>query len=169
MLTAKQEKFVQGLIEGKSQREAYKAAYDAERMKDSTIDDTASKLLKKPEIAHRYKELRHASEDKAADDATTIRAKIIQLYSDIAFKTPNMYYEMGENRNGDLVPMLREDFLECDGPPIKSISYDSRGNLKLEFYDRTVGADRLREMYGMEAQQSEQVSVKIEIPDEYAK
>lgn len=169
MLTPKQEKFVQGLIEGKSQREAYKAAYDAGNMKDETIDRNACALMKNNKVATRYSELRHASEDKAADDATTIRAKIIQLYSDIAFKTPNMYYEMGENRNGDWVPMLREDFLECDGPPIKSISYDSRGNLKLEFYDRTVGADRLREMYGMEAQQSEQVSVKIEIPDEYAK
>ena len=38
MLTAKQEKFVQELIKGKSQREAYKEAFNCKNMKDETID-----------------------------------------------------------------------------------------------------------------------------------
>jgi len=37
MLTPKQEKFVQGLFSGLSQREAYKQAYNAVNMKDTTI------------------------------------------------------------------------------------------------------------------------------------
>ena len=37
-LTPKQEMFVQALIAGKSQREAYKEAYNATNMKDETID-----------------------------------------------------------------------------------------------------------------------------------
>lgn len=56
-LTAKQEKFVQGLITGLSQRQAYKQAYKSERMKDETIDNKASKLFKQHEIRARYDEI----------------------------------------------------------------------------------------------------------------
>ena len=56
-LTPKQEKFVQALIAGKSQREAYKEAYNAANMKDETIDKRASELFSKGEIKGRYEEL----------------------------------------------------------------------------------------------------------------
>ncbi len=56
-LTPKQEKFVQGLFVGLSQRQAYKEAYDASNMKDETIDDRAYKLAKTSEISMRLKEL----------------------------------------------------------------------------------------------------------------
>lgn len=58
MLTPKREKFVQNLISGMSQREAYKDAYDTERMKQSTIDKKASNLVKLPEVAQRIAELK---------------------------------------------------------------------------------------------------------------
>lgn len=57
MLTAKQEKFVRNLIQGMSQREAYKNSYDAENMSDKVIDNEASKLFNSREITMRYKEL----------------------------------------------------------------------------------------------------------------
>ena len=44
-LTNKQEAFVLALIEGKSQREAYRSAYKADRMKDKTVDEKASRLF----------------------------------------------------------------------------------------------------------------------------
>ena len=57
MLTPKQEKFVRNLIDGMSQREAYKNSYDAENMSDKVIDNEASLLFNSREIAMRYKEL----------------------------------------------------------------------------------------------------------------
>lgn len=57
MLTAKQEKYVQNLVKGMSQRQAYKDAYNAENMKDETIDNEASKLFNSNEISTRYQEL----------------------------------------------------------------------------------------------------------------
>lgn len=57
MLTAKQEKFVRNLIQGMSQREAYKNSYDAENMSDKVIDNEASLLFNSHEISMRYKEL----------------------------------------------------------------------------------------------------------------
>jgi phage terminase small subunit len=58
MLTAKQEKFVQGIIEGKSQAEAYRSAYNCEKMSDNAIYREASLLMDAPKIAQRLKELR---------------------------------------------------------------------------------------------------------------
>lgn len=57
MLTAKQEKFIQNIVKGMSQREAYKDAYDTKRMSDNAIDREASLLMKNPKIAQRHKEL----------------------------------------------------------------------------------------------------------------
>lgn len=65
MLTAKQEKFVQNLVKGMSQREAYKNSYDAKNMKDETIDKEACLLFNAPNITERYKELQNKLAYKA--------------------------------------------------------------------------------------------------------
>lgn len=57
MLTAKQEKFIQGIINGLSQREAYKNAYDCKTMSDNAVDVEASRLMDNPKVALRHKEL----------------------------------------------------------------------------------------------------------------
>ena len=64
-LTPKQEMFVQALIAGKSQREAYKEAYNATNMKDETIDVRACELLKKSKVKVRYEELIEEHKQKA--------------------------------------------------------------------------------------------------------
>lgn len=65
MLTAKQEKYVRNLVQGMSQREAYKKSYNAINMKDETIDKRASELFAKGEIKGRYEELLSKLEDEA--------------------------------------------------------------------------------------------------------
>ena len=64
-LTPKQEKFVQALISGMSQREAYKEAYNAANMKNEVIDVRASELLKKSKVKVRYEELVNENKEKA--------------------------------------------------------------------------------------------------------
>ena len=64
-LTPKQEKFVQALISGMSQYEAYKEAYNATRMKDATIYNNAYKLMQNNEILTRYNELLEEHKKKA--------------------------------------------------------------------------------------------------------
>ena len=58
MLTPKQEKFVQGIIEGKSQADAYRSAYSTKNMTDKTIREEASRLMSDPNISATVKELR---------------------------------------------------------------------------------------------------------------
>ena len=64
-LTSKQEKFIQALVAGKSQRQAYKEAYNAAKMKDETIDTRACELLKKSKVKARYNELLEEHKNKA--------------------------------------------------------------------------------------------------------
>jgi phage terminase small subunit len=64
MLTPKQEKFAQNIIEGMSQADAYRNSYCAKRMSDKTIIEEASKLMANPNIATRVQELR----DQLAND-----------------------------------------------------------------------------------------------------
>lgn len=59
MLTAKQEKFVQGIIEGKSQAEAYRSAYSTKNMTDKTIWEAASRLMQDCKVSARVTELRN--------------------------------------------------------------------------------------------------------------
>ncbi len=64
MLTAKQEAFVQNIIQGMSQADAYRSAYDAKKMSDKTIHERASVLASQDKVKTRLKELR----DKLANE-----------------------------------------------------------------------------------------------------
>lgn len=57
MLTVKQEKFVQNILNGMSQREAYKDAYNVKKMSDACIDREACLLMKNQKVAQRHREL----------------------------------------------------------------------------------------------------------------
>ena len=66
MLTQKQEKYVQGLVAGLSQRKAYREAYPSSKdWKDRTVDSRASELFKKSNVLGRYNELMEEHKDKA--------------------------------------------------------------------------------------------------------
>lgn len=58
MLTGKQERFVQGILGGLSQSDAYRAAYDTRNMRRETIWTKASQLARQEEVRQRIMELR---------------------------------------------------------------------------------------------------------------
>lgn len=81
LANARQEKFVQGLIQGMSQRKAYRAAFkQSKRWKDETIDPKASRLFKDSKIRARYDELL----EEAQDEAIISRKKRMAILSGIA-------------------------------------------------------------------------------------
>ena len=66
MLTPKREKFVQNLISGMSQREAYRSAFPSSvKWKDATVDSKASDLFNTDEILARYNELQDEFKERA--------------------------------------------------------------------------------------------------------
>ena len=62
MLTAKQEQLVQNIIQGMSQADAYRSAYDTKRMSDNAIYREASLLMSNPKVAQRLAELAKAAD-----------------------------------------------------------------------------------------------------------
>lgn len=68
MLTIKQEKFIQNIVKGMSQREAYKNAYSA-KYKDEVIDVRACELFKSSKVQVRYNELIKQLEDESIMNA----------------------------------------------------------------------------------------------------
>lgn len=81
LTNARKENFVQYMIQGMSQRKAYKAAFPtSERWKDATVDNKASELFKDHEILGRYKEL----QEEAKDEAIMKRIDRMVVLSEIA-------------------------------------------------------------------------------------
>lgn len=63
---ARHEKFAQCIAKGMTQRKAYRAAFpNADKWKDTTVDNRASELCKTSEVLGRLRELA----DKASDEA----------------------------------------------------------------------------------------------------
>lgn len=152
MLTAKQERFVQELVKGKSQREAYKNSYNAERMKDKTIDDKAYLLFRKDEIRARYQELLDEAADKVTTDVAAVKQEMIDI----------------------LLTMMRADaggqadqISKVDGKAVKGYKYDTRGNLQYEFYDKIQAMNKLTELLGIGQDQTETVNVILSKSEGY--
>ena len=101
MLRPKQERYVEELVKGKSQRQAFKIAYpNSQKWKDATVGKRASELLKKREVLGRYNELMEEAKTKGGNDATTMRAFIIEQLKKIAIgegqDTSEIYNAEGE-------------------------------------------------------------------------
>ena len=79
MLTAKQEAFVQNILQGMSQADAYRSAYDTKRMTEKTVWESASKLMANPKVTTRLKELR----DELASEAIMSAQKRLEWLTGI--------------------------------------------------------------------------------------
>lgn len=128
-LTTKQEIFVQKLIERYSQREAYKFAYDCKRMSDKSIDEEASKLLKKPKVATRYEELKQELKEKsfytvekANEDLEWIKAKAREDIEYRGLKQANVSAYLGATKQQ----------IELNGITIKEAKKDIDNTFKIE-------------------------------------
>jgi len=85
-LTDKQEKFVQELIKGKSQRESYRIAYPRSvNWKDDAVDQNASKLLKHTKVLPRYEELKQRLIKEAEDESIVEAKDVLREFARIAF------------------------------------------------------------------------------------
>lgn len=112
MLTPKQELFVKGLVEGKTQRQAYYAAYPSSRKwKEKTVDNKAYELFKNGaggEVKARYNELltRIAKrvEKKCLVDAEYIIGNLKEVAERCLQKRPVMV-----RRGKDVVQATDED------------------------------------------------------------
>jgi hypothetical protein len=81
-LTAKQEAFAQGIADGLGQADAYRAAYDAEAMKDITIYPRSSELMKNSKVTARVAELKAAVQEKQLWSREMSVKALVQAYKE---------------------------------------------------------------------------------------
>ena len=109
MLNVKQEKFVQGIIKGLSQRQAYKEAYGV-KYKDESIDSKASTLFNSGKVQERYQELLKELKSNAIMSAEErmiwLTEVITGIQKDVA------YYGDGEHRERE--PYLSDKMKAMD-------------------------------------------------------
>ena len=79
MLTAKQEAFCQNIIQGMSQADAYRSAYDASKMSDKTVHEKASLLASQDKVRARLTELR----DKLANEKIMTAQERLQWLTEL--------------------------------------------------------------------------------------
>lgn len=89
MLTTKQEKFVQNLLEGMNQADAYRSAYDASRMTDKTVHEKASLLAGQDKVRARLKELRDQLANEKIMSAQKRMEWLTEVIHDSNEKTEN--------------------------------------------------------------------------------
>ncbi len=167
MLTKKQEKFVQELVKGKSQREAYKSAYNTAKMKDETIDSCASRVFKKDEVTARYNELMQKSVEKTEWEATEVRKEIIIQLMKILQADISTYFRYVGGKRGSAKAYLK-NLTEIDTKPIQSLTTDKDGKVVLKLYDKLNAIRELKEIFGLVEQVSDDKNViTINVPKEY--
>ena len=174
-LTVKQEKYAQGLFTGMTQREAYKAAYDAGNMSDKCIDEEACKLFANPKLAQRIEQLQ--DEVKYRNMATVERvvaeyAKI--AFSDIkdfvSFKTEKTIVDTDDEGNpiyGYKQIVDAKSSEEIDGSMVNEVSIGKDGTFKFKLHDKKGALDMIGKHLGMfvdkvEVDAAQTITIRIE-------
>ena len=87
-LTPKQERFIQNIVSGMTQRQAYKEAFQVD-YDENAIDSNASTLFNSTKVQQRYKELMDKLEDEAIMSA---RERMIWLSDVVKGKVKHTSY-----------------------------------------------------------------------------
>lgn len=161
-LTQKQEKFVQELIKGKSQREAYKAAYNAGKMSDATIDSNACRLLKNSKVATRHDQLRGKVVAKAEEQTIMSVVEVLRELESIAKDDVSNYLDfrtektlVGRDDDGPIFDyrtvIETKDSKSISTKNISEVSIAANGTFKLKLYNRQDAINKLLDVYGENA------------------
>lgn len=121
-LTPKQEKFAQAVASGMTQADAYRHAYNAENMADSTIHEEASRTANDRKVSARIKALQKALQEAATIAALwsrelSIKTKRQALQFAIEKKDSRAIIQASESldRQYGLEPARKVDITSSDG------------------------------------------------------
>jgi len=81
-LTSKQEAFAQAIADGMGQADAYRVAYGAHHMKDTTIYPHASRLIKNDKVHARVNELKAQTQNKQLWSREMSVKALVQAYKE---------------------------------------------------------------------------------------
>lgn len=128
-LTIKQERFAQGLFAGLSQREAYRQAFNCEKMSDKTIDENASRLANSSKVTARLNELVNELKER---NMVTVE-KVLEELSHIAFDDIKNYLRFYPDENGN-IKMQIKDSDTIDTRSVSEVQLGKDGQFKFKLY-----------------------------------
>lgn len=170
-LTIKQEKFVQGLFAGLSQREAYKESFDCLKMKDKSIDENACKLASSTKVASRIEELRNELKDRNMITVEEILAEYKKIgMSDIKdyleYRTEKIQIDTTDD--GEPIYAYRQvvdakPSQEVDGSLISEVSIGKDGTFKFKLHDKLNALEKMGKHLGMFIDRVDQTSTNINL------
>ena len=77
-LTAKQEAFAQEVAKGSTLADAYRSAYNTEKMKPSSVWNNASQLMQRTQVAHRVEAIQRSIEEAQVHDSARLRRLVLE-------------------------------------------------------------------------------------------
>lgn len=129
-LTLREEKFVEGLILGHSQRISYRNAFNCRNFSEKTVDEKASRLFSTDKIQARLKQLRNRIISESEKDAIMQGKEILQELTKTARCSLGDVLDV-KVKDGMVDISLKQDF---DMQNVKEIYKDRNGNLRVKMY-----------------------------------
>lgn len=129
-LSEREEKFVESLILGNSQRISYRNAFNCRNFSDKTVDEKASRLFSADKIQARLKQLRNRIISESEQDAIMQGKEILQELTKTARCSLGDVLDV-KVKDGMVDISLKQDF---DMQNVKEMYIDRNGNLRVKMY-----------------------------------
>lgn len=149
-LTEKQERFVQGLLKGLSQREAYEqAGYQTQGWRKKAVSSAACNLIKSPYVSKRYEQLSARLRQEA--EAIITAKEVLSGITHIAQDDISNYLDFYTGEDGKVVVKMKDSH-DIDTRNISEITLGRDGQLKFKLYERDTALYKLAAILGLNSQ-----------------
>jgi phage terminase small subunit len=181
-LTVKQEKYVQGLFAGLSQREAYKQAYNCENMTDKSIDEKACELAKNVKVASRLKELTDELKNRNMVTVERVLAELARVAyangTDFARVVEKEYIEDVKDEEGNVTGQKVHKYKTVEVIETNKLSEDKRAaiagikatekGIEVKMADKIKALELMGKYLGMFTDKVEAKTVNTNIDIDYS-
>lgn len=146
-LTPKQEAFCQAFIETGNASEAYRRAYNAEKMKAETINVKACELLKNGKVAVRVEQLQAKAKKIAEDRFEINETRILNELARCAFHRADEFFSW--SATGVTIKSSAELTQDQIAAVIAVSVTPSTGKIEVKLADKLAALDKLARTFGM--------------------
>lgn len=173
-LTIKQENFCNYFLECGNASEAYRRAYNTDNMKEKTVWEKASELLRNDKVSARVEELR-----KGLSDISKItKERIIRELSNMAFSSiSNMHNTWIERKEFEELSSAQKSAIKSISTKVIKKNIGTQDNpemvdvefVKIELYDKLKAIECLNKMLGFNEPDKIEVGLTNRMTDDKAK
>jgi phage terminase small subunit len=149
-LTDKRERYVQELIKGRSQREAYRIAFPSSiKWADKTVDEAACRLFNDSKVNARYHELHDRLIKEAEDDCIITTKEVLKELVSIAKDDIGNYLRFYTDENGNVRTEIKDSQTLPSTKNICEVSQGRDGQFKFKTYCRDEALVQVAKILGM--------------------